>query len=199
MNYRKILLSAILAFALSAQAQKDNDALYSEPGISKPTPHTISFDVGPAWITSKMYTPSGTYSWRGGFELGVEYSCVFSRGYGFGISYLQNSTSYPEGKARVNFMGPSFVYAGFLSRKWRGIAEIGMGYSSFYNGYSTESGFGVKYSTGMEYMLSDNIGISAKLRSLTVYIGGKNEDYGDSDERNGVARLAFQLGVNFHF
>ena len=199
MNYRNILLSVILAIVLPAQAQEGNEALYSESGDSKPTPHTISFNVGPAWITSKVYTPYDTYTWRGGFELGVEYSCVFSKGYGFGLSYLHNITSYPEAKARINFMGPSFVYAGLISRKWRGIIEIGLGYSTFSDGYSTESGLGVKYSTGMEYMLSDNIGISAKLRNLTVYMGGKDEGYGDDDEAKGVARLAFQFGVNFHF
>ena len=101
------------------------------------------------------------------------------------------------------FVGPSFVYAGNFSRKWRGMTEIGLGYSTFFDEHDTEVGIGFKYSAGLEYMLSDKFGISAKLRDITVYLGEKEDDYGwygkNKDEINGVVRLAFQLGACFHF
>ena len=136
-------------------------------------------------------------------ELGVEYSCVFKKGYGFGFSVLHNTTKYPDVKATQIFVGPSFVYAGNFSRKWRGTTEIGLGYSTFFNEHDTEVGVGFKYSAGLEYMLSDKFGISAKLREITVFLGEKEDDpwwYGNNkDEINGVARLAFQIGACFHF
>ena len=74
-----LLLTGLLAVALSVQAQENSeDVSYSETKSSKTAFHTLTFDVGPAWITSKMYTPSGKYTWRTGLELGAEYSCVFS-------------------------------------------------------------------------------------------------------------------------
>ena len=201
MNYRSFLFLSILAFTLSAQAQEDNDGRNTQAAKPKSTTETISFDVGPAWITSKMYTPSGEYTWKRGLEVGFEFSRVYSKGYGFGISILHNSTSYPEGKVRLSYVGPSFVYAGFLSDKWRGMAEIGLGFSIFHDeGSGNESGLGIKYSTGLEYMLSKDFGISAKLRSVTVYFGGKQKDFGgDDDEINGVARVALLLGACFRF
>ena len=200
MNYRSFLFLSILTITLSAQAQEDNDGRNTQAAKPKSTTETISFDVGPAWITSKMYTPSGEYTWKRGLEVGFEFSRVYSKGYGFGFSVLHNSTSYPEGKVRLSYVGPSFVYAGFLSNKWRGMAEIGLGYSIFHDeGSGNESGLGIKYSTGLEYMLSKDIGISVKLRSVTVYFGGKQKDFGgDDDETNGVARLALQIGACFH-
>ena len=200
MDYRKILLAAIQAIALSAQAQVDDATQNTYAEKSKSGIQTLSFDLGPAWVTSKMYTSRGTYTWRKGFEIGTDYSCVYSRGYGFGFSFLYNTTNYPDGKAKQLFVGPSFVYAGNFSRKWRGMAEIGLGVGYFSADFTSEMGLGVKYSTGVEYMLSDKFGINVKLRSITVYFGGKeNFDSGDDDEVNGVARLAFQLGACFHF
>jgi hypothetical protein len=202
MNYRKFMLAAMLAITSSAQAQEGDVTRYTDTDTPKTT-HTISFDVGPSWITSKIYTPSGTYKWRTGLELGVEYNCVFKKGYGFGFSFLHNTTSYPDAKATQIFVGPSFVYAGDFSKKWRGITEIGLGYSTFNDEHDTEVGLGVKYSIGLEYKLSDKFGISAKLRDVTVYLGDKEDDYGwngrNKDEVNGVVRLAFQLGAYFHF
>lgn len=202
MNHRMILLSAMLTIALSVQAQRGDDARYTDAEETKSITHTISFDVGPAWVTSKIYAPSGTYKWRTGLELGLEYNAVFKKGYGFGVSVLHNSTSYPDGKVKQLFVGPSFVYAGNFSNKWRGITEIGLGYSSFSDEYVTHVGIGFKYSVGLEYMLSDKFGISAKLRDITVYMGKKDGENGwrsNKDEVNGVARLAIQLGACYHF
>ncbi len=200
MNHKMILLSAMLTIALSAQAQ--GAARYTDVKETKSITHTISFDVGPAWVTSKIYAPSGTYKWRTGLELGLEYNGVFKKGYGFGVSVLHNSTSYPDGKIKQLFVGPSFVYAGNFSNKWRGITEIGLGYATFSDEYDSQGGIGFKYSVGVEYMLSNKFGISAKLRDITVYLGKKDGDNGwrsNKDEVNGVARLAVQLGACFHF
>ena len=121
MDYRKILLAAMLAITSSAHAQVDDATLNTDAGKTKSATHTLSLDMGPAWVTSKVYTSEGTYKWRTGLELGVEYSCVFKKGYGFGFSVLHNTTKYPDVKATQIFVGPSFVYAGNFSRKWRGM------------------------------------------------------------------------------
>lgn len=203
MNHRKIFLSVMLAVALSVQAQEGDITHSIGAEKNKSVTHSISIDVGPSWVTSKVYTPSGTYKRRCGMELGLEYNCVFKKGYGFGFSFLHNTTSYPDVKSTQAFVGPSFVYAGYFSKKWRGITEIGLGYSTFSDGSDTEKGLGVKYSVGVEYMLSDKFGISAKMRDITVYLGGKDEDDWwsgrNKNEVNGVARLALQLGACLHF
>ena len=201
MNYRSILFLSILTFALSVQAQEGDNTRSTNTVKPKTSTQTLSFDVGPAWITSRMYTPGGDYTWTNGIEIGLDYSCVFSKGYGFGFSILHNSTSYPKAKVKLEYAGPSFVYAGFLSSRWRGMAEIGMGLSLYHDqGFSNETGLGLKYSTSLEYLLTKDIGINMKLQSVTVYFGGKQKHYGgDDDEVNGVARVAFQLGACFHF
>ena len=204
MNYRKFLSAAVLAIASSAtQAQVEDAIRNADAEDRKSTTHTLSLNMGPAWVTSKMYTPRGTYKWRTGLELGVEYNCVFKKGYGFGFSFLHNTTNYPDGNTTQNYVGPSFVYAGNFSRKWRGMTEVGVGYSTFNNGYTTSAGFGSKYSVGLEYMLSDKIGINAKLTGITTFLDEKEDDYGgygkNEDEISGVVRLAFQLGTCFHF
>lgn len=195
-----LLLTGLLAVALSVQAQENSgDVSYSETKSSNTAFHTLTFDVGPAWITSKMYTPSGKYTWRTGLELGAEYSCVFSKGYGFGITYLRNHTNYPDANVDLNYIGPSFVYAGNFSEKWRAMAEIGLGYGNINDGSGWQSGFGTKYTAGVEYMLSDKLGVCAKLRNMAVYFGKQDSDYpGDDDDLNGISRLALQLGLCIH-
>ena len=183
MNYRKFLSAAVLAIASSAtQAQVEDAIRNADAEDRKSTTHTLSLNMGPAWITSKMYTPRGTYKWRTGLEL---------------------TTNYPDGNTTQNYVGPSFVYAGNFSRKWRGMTEVGVGYSTFNDGYDTSAGFGSKYSVGLEYMLSDKIGINAKLTGITTFLDEKEDDYGgygkNEDEISGVVRLAFQLGTCFHF
>ena len=43
----------------------------------KKTDHVFSVNAGPAWVTSKVYTPRGRFSWRTGLELVADYNCIF--------------------------------------------------------------------------------------------------------------------------
>ena len=199
---RKKIMMLFFALAVSsvsawAQTGKVNSA--------KKATHTLSLNAGPAWITSKVYVPSGySYkekSWKTGLEMTAEYNCVFSSGFGFGITYARNHTSYGNGyDMNLNYIGPSFVMAGNLTPKWRGKLDVGIGYANMETDGETEGGLGVKSAAGMEYLLSKNIGIGAELMSVSTWFGEREGDYpGDDDDLNGITRIGVTVGMRIYF
>lgn len=197
-----VLFSSLMVVTLTTYAQVNNESLsYSTASTSKTNVQTLSFAMGPSWITSKIYSPYGQkYSSRTGLEIGAEYTCVYSRGYGFGFTFMHNRTSYPMCAVRLNYIGPSFVYAGHFSEKWRGKVAIGLGYSSFDDEYDKQAGFGTLYQIGVEHQLTKHFGIGVTLQNIALYLGKNDDDYpGNSDDMKGVSRIGLYFNALYYF
>ena len=188
------------------KAAKNATTVTKKSSSAKKPTHTLSVNAGPAWITSKVYVPTsyGKYekkSWQTGLELGAEYNCVFSSGYGFGINYSHNHTSYGKGiDMDLNYIGPSFVMAGKFTPKWRGKLDVGFGYGNMSTGDESEGGLAFKASTGVEYLVSKNIGIGAELMTISTWFGKQDDGYpGDDYDTNGIARIGLNVGMRIYF
>ena len=130
----------------------------------------------------------------------AEYDCVFSRGLGFGVTLAKNYTSYPHGITMDQlYVGPSFVYAGYLGYKWWAKVEIGAGYALYDDNYQQQSGVGIKEALTFDYMVTPKIGLGARLFSFTSIFGKQPDDYpGDKDETNGIVRIGLAIGLTIH-
>jgi hypothetical protein len=166
----------------------------------KKTDHVFSVNAGPAWVTSKVYTPRGRFSWRTGLELVADYNCIFSNGLGFGLTVAHNSTSYPDNiTMKQLYAGASFVYSGKWGDKWRAKVDAGLGYANCKDDMSTEGGLGLKAAYGIEYKVSRQVGLGLEILSVTSYLGSQTNYYtGEKNERNGVSRLGLTLGLRFY-
>ena len=104
--YRTIFTAACMFFCVLVNAQELNDIVVDEPAnevqeqVQTGPRHSISLGMGRTSIISKVMTYRGEYSHRGGTEYSVEYGCVFRKGFGFGLSFTHNKTSYPSDKMK---------------------------------------------------------------------------------------------------
>lgn len=193
---KNVLLIVMLATAPGIRA----GLIDGYAGSQNKTMHTFAVSVGPAWITSKVYTPKNSYSWRTGFEVTGEYNCVFSGGTGFGITYTSNITSYPNaGDLKQYYVGPSLVYAGFLGSHWHAKVDVGIGYTNCSDELSSEGGVGLKSGLSIEYLPCRNVGIGLEMISVSSYLGNRS-DFAprNTNERNGIARIGLTLGLRVH-
>ena len=201
--FRKLVfLSSFIVVSLTIHGQENNEAVVNTSDNAKKSHvQTLTFEMGPSWVTSKMYFPNGKkYTWRTGLEIGAEYTCVFSKGYGFGITFMHNRTDYPMDAVKLNFIGPSFVYAGNFSEKWRGKVSFGVGFSNFADEYEKQSGVGTRYAAGVEHVVTKHFGIGATLQTMTLYLGKNDDNYpGDSDDYKGVSRFGVNLTAHYYF
>jgi hypothetical protein len=211
-NMLLLIITGMMLMALDANAQTENKTTsLPNPVVPKKGIHSLAVEVGPAWITSKMYTPSGKYTWRTGMELGGEYTYSSPKGWGIGFAYMHNKTSYPDADIKLDYIGPSLIYGGEFSARWRAKVSLGLGYASINDGddvtdifsgvkyHSTQEGLGTRFTAGIEYVITEHFGIGATLQNITLYLGKRHYYYpGSKDDINGVDRWSLNLGLHLY-
>ena len=205
------LLSAVLAGSISAQKDWQGEGSkqmmlegQDDLAVKKKVEHTFSLNGNLGLITSKVTTPRGTYSWQVGYGFEGSYRCVFKKGFGFALSYMYSKTGYPvssfykdHGDIELTFLGPSFVYAGAVGEDWSARVEFGLGRASYSGDYS-QNGLGTKIAVGVERRLWKYVGIGLDMVSTTSTFKKEPGQKLKDNEKNGFARLAFNLGLRLY-
>ena len=197
MNKLNFFLSAILL-----SASLTTNAQLTEPKSAKRTAiHTVGINGGLGCITSKLYTVAGEKSWLTGLDMSAEYTCVFGSGYGFGVVAERSSTDYGGDYVNQNYIGPEFVMAGDLSRKWCGRVNFGGGYATCYDDYTenTDKGFGLRAGVGIDYKLTNWLGIGAELADYLIFFGSQdNFNWNKNNGIDGIQRFSLTLGLRVY-
>lgn len=191
-----LLMTAILLSSLTASGQ-----LTTEAPVRRTTSHTLSVNGGLGCITSKLYTVDGEKSWLTGLDVSAEYTCVFSSGYGFGIVAERSSTDYGGDYLNQNYIGPEFVMASNMSRKWRGKVCLGGGLATCYDDYTeeTDKGFGLRAGVGIDYKLTNWLGVGAELADYLIFFGGQDHfDWNKGNGIDGIQRFSLTLGLRVY-
>lgn len=202
-----MLLTAMVGMCLTANGQmlQDIQGKPVETEKQKRVDVSLGAGVNGGWMVSRVYTPMGDYSWKGGTGYFGELNCVFAKGFGFGADYEHSETSYPvsfrvDSKLKLDFVLPYFLYSTPAGADWLFRAMIGIGYAHYRDDDKGQGGFGVKSAVGIEYQVNKHMGLALEIerRSATFSEPEEFTLYKNRNESFGYSRLAASLGLMIH-
>lgn len=175
----------------------------------RPTQHTIYANIGIGGISSKFYLPSNTSgNPKNGLDWQIGYEWISKRGLGIGLMYsgYKSSFDWYNDKCNVSltYIGPEFVLKQKIHKKWQFRESLGFGYFGYRESMKgtsgTVSGVGFDFQVGLEYLLSQHVGIGLNFG----YIGGslpkqENNNTTSEDGRTGIFRMNGDAGIRFYF
>ena len=163
---------------------------------------------GLSWITSKIYTDRGPQNLHRGYTLEADYHHFWPVGLGVGLNALYYATTFTGGyKVHMTYIGPSLAYSFKGDTHWRIEAALGVGRSTYTEKLDelkgSESGVGVLAQLGVEYMITDYLGLGFQVNGFTMRM--KRPDYSNSPyysmsekDTYGIRRLECLLGLRFY-
>ncbi len=181
------------AIVLSYQEAVKQRAKYKAPA------HTLDVSVGCGWITSKLYDPQGNeITEKSGLEWKVSYDRVFDQGFGFGLLYSGFKAKFAEIDTKITYLAPAFVGRGKFSENWIFKYALGAGLFIYDEGGFSEkvSRVGCHYELGLEYMVTEEIGIG--ISSSSIFASMPKQE-GLKEEYTGIGRLNLLGGVRIYF
>lgn len=206
-NCKVWLLSVLACVCLSVNGQmlQDIEGQKVQTDNQKKVDISLGFGLNAGFVTSKVYTPAGDYSWEGGMGYDGEVNCVFASGYGFGVDYEHSETSYPVGRGldyslKLDFVMPHFMYSAAMNEEWLLRAKVGLGYAHYNDGEKAQTGFGFKTGLGVEHMFSRHLGVALQLEQRTAFFSEPDSFsyYKKNNEKYGYSRLSVNLELIYH-
>lgn len=158
--------------------------------------HTLSLNYGVGFITSKVYDEYARrqYSWRHGKDLHAEYRFVVGRNMGLGLMWNYSYTDYKTTGIDLTYIAPEFIMQG-ERKHWLFSMTAGLGYAKYDDGIKSDTGFGMHYSVGAEYLITRHIGVGTDLLVVNTNFGKSDSEYYAADVIN---RLSLLIGLRFH-
>ena len=172
--------------------------------INENAPRNIlRFNVGPSWLTSKYQIGNHLYNSKCGVDVEVDYNHVWKYGFGIGVNYLHNYTSFDEGLSmHLNYIGPSLVIAvPFNKSRWD--AAIGLGYCNYMEkvddqSYS-ESRIAPMMRWGWEYRVGKQIALGLQMNMISVKLKKPDGVVLKKNEFYGIRRYGIHIGMRYYF
>lgn len=168
--------------------------------------HTIYGNIGYGRIISSVYMAEGaTGNPKNGFFWQLGYDWTAKCGIGAGLMYngFRSSFDYYDVSCSANIMylAPQMVIKKYYDT-WALEGKIGVGYfrySESAEGVSAStSGFGYNVHAGIEYLVSEHVGIGASLGFITGSLP-EQQEVSEHNKRTGISILDIGAGVRFHF
>ena len=165
----------------------------------------LRFSIGPSWMNSNFLVGDRLYKYKMkcGIDVLLDYDHVWKSGFGIGVNYLHNYTSFDDGCVhRLNYIGPSLLMA-LASGKWRLDMALGFGYcinsESIGNLSYKEDHIVPMLRMGLEYKVSKQIGLGLQMNVIPVRMDKPDGYELKDDEFYGIDHLGTQLGMRYYF
>lgn len=194
----KAFILGALFMAVCAPAVAGNGI---QEGKAKVPGNIIKLSYGPAVLTSNIYYGNDVYGNLSAMNLEVEYTHVWSNGWGLGVQGLQSHFDVGEHSDCMNlfYVGPCVSYNYRTTKDWLWHLSVGVGYASWDDVPESHSGVGSTTKLGVDYMLSRHIGIGVESTSvLSWFKKPKGWSEHHHDEGYGISQYGFSLGVRFY-
>ena len=165
---------------------------------------TANASIG--WIASRVTTPVGSYTWRGGAGYELSYRRIGASGYGVDFAYAHSQTNFPTYSPSVDYklkfdqFIASILYGGRVGRASIAAVGIGVGYALYNDDDERVGAFTYRTMLDLEYLLSSHLGIGLGA-DYTMLISSKQNVPGYSkkeNEVNGFKRLTLKAGIRIH-
>lgn len=205
MNSKRKLLTilAAMTMTLSAHAQFFSNSEVKEKQADDELGHnSLSVKSGCSLITSDFvideYTTSKSHA---AFEVSGSYEYYWDTGFGLGAYFNYMRTSYTGKYATFSLdnylFGPQVGYRRRLS-DWIYSTNFVLGYGSAPQMVPHSEGFGVRWDTDFNYMISKHVAIGVGVNIMEIFLGG-SQDIDGKTYINGIARLGLNASLQYNF
>ena len=172
MTVQELLAQRMAAAGRGYQQEMERQQQLREERRKLQPLNVLRVSAGPSVMTSEFITNYRTYKSRTGFDLLVDYDHLWKSGFGFGINYLYNSTSFDgDYNTHIHYFGPSLVMA-LATRKWRFDGAWGVGYAhyteSLGNQSESEDNAAIFFRAGAEYRVAKHLAIGLQMHTLSM-------------------------------
>ena len=186
----------------------DEDETTSEEWSGKkPLPSNIfRISGGLGCIVSDVNTPTNSYNWSLGYNMAAGFTHYWKIGIGAGVTIDYNYTSFNDNvSVKLFYLAPTISYSKRTVKNWIWDVAFGMGFAHYTNAYKNEEdsrlGFGTHTHVGIEYMVSDHVGIGVEGNyNLMIFAqDGSFPAYNKQYDLNGFKCLRLMAGLRFYF